>query len=144
MMRGLVDDLVRRFARAAGKYRALEETPIKLASGISVFGSEMHMAAAIGEGAAQTAMDLASLFGVSKGAVSQAVTKMESKGWVKREYAPGNDKTKLLSLTSSGRTPVRLHERLHGANRPMFEARDRGIPQGRRDAHRRVGRKNQE
>ena len=117
----LVDDIVLRFARAAGKYRSLEEKPIALADGTRVFGSEMHMAVAVGEGLATTATALAHLCGVTKGAVSQTVKKLEAKGILRREAAQGDEKTLLLALTDKGRELYRLHERLHGANRPMFD-----------------------
>jgi DNA-binding MarR family transcriptional regulator len=121
MKADLVEDIVLRFARVAGKYRSLEDRPLTLPDGTRVFGSEMHMAVAVGEGRAATATELARLYGVTKGAVSQAVKRLEAKGILRRETAEGDEKTRVLSLTAKGRELQRLHERLHGASRPLFD-----------------------
>jgi len=144
MKEELADEVVARFLRVAGKYQGLEKRPLVMAGGKTVHASELHMAVAIGEGRARTATELAALFGVTKGAVSQAVKKLEAKGLLARAYGDGNEKTRLLSLTEEGRGLPALHERLHGKNMPLFgsikkrytTARMRGILEFLLDAER--------
>jgi DNA-binding MarR family transcriptional regulator len=121
MKADLAEELIARFARAAHKYHALEQTPLETKNGVVVFGAEMHLAAAVGEGEAPTATELARRFGITKGAVSQAVQKLEAKGFVERRSRSGNNKTKYLYLTIAGRGLVRLRERLHGMSSSLFE-----------------------
>lgn len=122
MKNDLSDAVVRKFCSVAGKYQSLQETPLVLGDGTSVYGSELHLAVAIGTGSATTATGLSAIFGVTKGAISQSLKKLEGKGLIRREFQDGNGKTRFLSLTTRGRELLVLHERLHGKNRPLFEA----------------------
>jgi DNA-binding MarR family transcriptional regulator len=118
-------ELADRFTRVAGKYASLDKIPLRLANGKAVYASEMHMAIAIGEGRASTATDLASIFGVTKGAVSQAVKRLEAKGLIERKRGEGDAKTRLLSLTAEGMELPALHASAHGKNAKLFEGLER-------------------
>jgi DNA-binding MarR family transcriptional regulator len=117
----LARELASGFSRVARKHQSLERKPLALPNGKTVYASEMHMAVAIGEGHASTGTELAALFGITKGAVSQELKKLEAKGLIQRTYMEGDGKTRVLSLTAEGEGIPALHERLHGRNVPIFE-----------------------
>jgi len=109
------------FVRAAEMYRLIEETPILMGDGTTVYGSEMHMAVAIGDGRAGTATELCELFGVTRGAVSQAVNRLEEKGILRRAASKEDAKKLLIGLTAKGRRLRALHAELHGRNSGAVE-----------------------
>ena len=51
--------------------------------------------------------------GVTKGAVSQTITKLTRKGLVRKTYAPGNAKEVILELTDLGLVGFQNHEKFH-------------------------------
>ncbi len=110
------------FVRAAEKFNQVQATPVRMRDGTTVYGAEMHMAVAIGEGRARTATELGTLFNVTRGAVSQAVNRLEAKGIILRASEPGDAKKLVITLTAKGRKLAALHERLHGVNAEDVEA----------------------
>jgi DNA-binding MarR family transcriptional regulator len=110
----MIDDVASRLGRTARKYCALERLPIELPSGATVFGAEMHVAAAIGEGKASTVSELAQILEITKGAASQMVSKLEAKGFLRRETTGADGKTRRLALTPEGRGLIAIHARMHG------------------------------
>jgi DNA-binding MarR family transcriptional regulator len=113
---GHIERIAYLFVHAAEKYRRIEETPIRMDDGTTVYGSEMHLAVAIGDGRARTATDLCELFGVTRGAVSQAVNRLEEKGILRRKPSTEDAKKLLIELTAKGRRLNALHAKLHGDN----------------------------
>jgi DNA-binding MarR family transcriptional regulator len=122
MSTGRIERIAYLFAQAAGKFNRIQETPVSLEDGTTVYGSEMHMAVAVGEGRARTATELGELFSVTRGAVSQAVKRLEAKGILKRRPAPEDAKRLIIELTDKGRELEALHARLHGVNEAEVEA----------------------
>lgn len=110
------------FAQAAEKFRRIQDTPVLLKDGTAVYGSEMHMAVAVGEGRARTATELGELFCVTRGAVSQAVNRLEAKGILRRKSSQEDAKKLILELTKKGRELEALHARLHGVDKAEVEA----------------------
>ncbi len=78
-----------------------------------LFEAEIHLIVAIQENPGFHVAALAQKFGVTKGAVSQLVQKLEKKGMVTKQNDPDNQSKVLLSLTSKGQTAYATHARFH-------------------------------
>ncbi len=90
------------FIRAVRKYNALERIPVKSDTRHHLYHSERHMLDTIGDNPAMNVTDFARALGVTKGAVSQVVRKLEDKGVVKRYKSGTNEKEIFLELTDAG------------------------------------------
>jgi DNA-binding MarR family transcriptional regulator len=82
-------------------------------TGIHLFRKEIHTIQAVGRYPKINITTLARYMGVTKGAVSQTVTKLIKKGMIKKQYAEGSKKEVVLELTGLGRTGFRNHEKFH-------------------------------
>ncbi len=94
-------------------YMELERKPRHFHSGIEMTSGEMHLLETIGDqpGAGVTA--LAGWFGISKGAVSQTLKRLDKKGMIVRETDPGNLSRVRLSLSEPGRAVYLEHKEWH-------------------------------
>ncbi|HMK45259.1 MAG TPA: MarR family transcriptional regulator [Methanocella sp.] len=75
--------------------------------------AEIHLLQAIGMNEGMNITDMASYTGVTKGAVSQMVSKLTTKDLVVKYYSPDNEKEVLLKLTPTGRTAKDGHDQHH-------------------------------
>jgi DNA-binding MarR family transcriptional regulator len=73
------------------KYNALEKAPVKLKKGHTLYHSERHMIDNIGANPEMNITEFAESLGVTKGAISQVVSKLEKKGMVKRRRRKGSN-----------------------------------------------------
>ena len=76
-----------------------------------MYGSEIHTVQAIGKSAGINVTQLAERMGVTKGAVSQMVSRLVEKGMVQKARAQDNAKEVCLNLTELGRVGFHNHER---------------------------------
>ncbi len=97
------------FIQAARRYTALEKIPRKSGSRHDLYHSERHMLDRIGDHPGINVTEFARATGVTKGAVSQVVKKLETKGLVRRFKSAANDKEVLLELTRAGRDAYLQH-----------------------------------
>jgi DNA-binding MarR family transcriptional regulator len=95
------------------KYNALEKVPVKLMKGHTLYHSERHMIDNIGENPEMNITEFAQSLGVTKGAVSQVVSKLETKGMVRRRRKSDNEKEVILSLTREGADLYRMHKKVN-------------------------------
>ena len=72
---------------------------------------------------------LAELLGVTKGAVSQIVKKLEDKGMITKEADPDNLSRLVLGLTPKGETAYIGHERIHRRFDSLVNGSLEGVPQ---------------
>lgn len=103
------------FIRAVRKYNALEKIPVKLRSDHSLYHSERHMLDMIGDHPGMNITDFARALGVTKGAISQVVKKLEVKGVIMRYKSATNGKEVILELTASGRGIYLEHQKTNEA-----------------------------
>lgn len=75
--------------------------------------AEIHLLQAIGENPGKKITDLAAHVGVTKGAVSQLVKKLEARNLVVKYSAAGNEKEVLLRLSGAGELAKQGHDRHH-------------------------------
>lgn len=99
------------FTRMFMKYDVLEKSPVDIGSGDRFNGAQIHMIEAIGKGHGKTVTALSGYFMVTKGAVSQIVTRLHKMGYVTKTKRKGNDKEIILELTGKGRVAFDMHEK---------------------------------
>ena len=99
------------FIGVVRKYNALEKIPVKVSSRHDLYHSERHMLDKIGDHPAMNVSDFAKALGVTKGAVSQVVKKLEGKGVVRRYKCGTNEKEVFLELTQTGREIYLEHKK---------------------------------
>lgn len=89
----------------------MQQAPREYGTGIPLYGSEIHTIQAIGKSIGMNVTQLAEKMGVTKGAVSQMVSKLVEKGMVRKARAQDNAKEVVLHLTELGWIGFRNHER---------------------------------
>jgi DNA-binding MarR family transcriptional regulator len=78
-----------------------------------LFEAEIHMIKSIKENEGIHVTGLAELLGVTKGAVSQIIMKLQKKDMIVKDTDPRNLSRLILRLTSKGETAYINHEKLH-------------------------------
>ena len=91
------------FLRVVNKYNGLEKVPVKHSPGLDLYHSERHMLDRIGANPPMNLTELARASGVTKGAISQIVKKLETKGVIRRYKKAANDKEVFIELTETGK-----------------------------------------
>lgn len=99
------------FIKAARQYHALEKLPSRTKGKHGLFHSERHMLDLVGDHPDINITEFARAAGITKGAVSQVVKKLETKGFVRRYKRNSNDKEVLIELTKTGREAYEQHRR---------------------------------
>lgn len=107
----LLKELLRVLDRVVTKLSAMQQTPREYGTGVPLYSTEIHTIQAIGESAGITVTRLAEKRGVTKGAVSQTLSKLVEKGLVRKTRARDNAKEVVLELTELGWIGFRNHAR---------------------------------
>ncbi len=116
------EEIMGLFIRMVNKYNALEKIPVKYGSNKDLFHSERHMLDQIGDNPDMNVTEFAASIGVTKGAISQVVKKLENKGVVRRFKKSGNDKVVLIKLTKSGEDIYEKHKKINEQTiLPLYE-----------------------
>ena len=92
---------------------AREKRPIILPDGEKIYRFEIHMIDLIGKNEGITVNELAKLLNVTKGAVSQVITKLEKSNIVNKIKAINNRKNVNLFLTTKGKAIFEEHKQFH-------------------------------
>jgi len=103
------------FTRILMKYDALEKEPLDMGNGEKLSAVNIHTIEAIGKEYGKTVTALSEYFMITKGAVSQVITKLHKDGYVSKAKKKGNDKEVILELTKKGWKAFELHEKLNEA-----------------------------
>src|SRR5271169_3734262 len=115
-------DIMELFIQAVHKYNALEKVPVKAGSKHDLYHSERHLLDKIGDSPGMNVTEFARAVGITKGAVSQVVTKLEKKGFVRRYKRSSNDKEVFLELTRAGREIYIKHKKTNEKTlKPLIE-----------------------
>ena len=101
------------FARLLTKAALIEQEPVDTGDGVLLYTSEIHLIDMAGRFPEESMSALASLLGITKGAVSQTVKKLEKKGYLERSNREGNKKNVLIRLTDSGIQAFNWHRAYH-------------------------------
>lgn len=87
-----------------------------------LFEAEIHMIKSIKENEGIHVTGLSNLLGVTKGAVSQIIMKLERKGMIVKDTDPRNLSRLILRLTPKGETAYKGHKKLHQEFDGLFYA----------------------
>lgn len=110
----MVNDFIILFTRIANKLNDLEKMPLDFGTGETLYPAEIHTIDAIGD-RCETVTEISGRFGITKGAVSQVIAKLNKRGYVKKVRSTANGKEIILSLTGKGQKAYRSHQDLHQA-----------------------------
>jgi len=101
------------FIRLVHGYNAMEKLPVRHAKDFDLFHSERHMLDKAGENPGINVTEFARVVGVTKGAVSQVIKKLENKGLVRRYKKGNNDKEVFIDLTEKGEQVCEERKRIN-------------------------------
>ena len=109
----MLSDIAFQLMRMSKRMVELHSQPKDFGCGVLLFPAEVHTLSAVCENPRSNITELAELLGVTKGAVSQMISKMEKKGLIIKEFAPGSEKQRMLKLTEKGKLAYNGHEEYH-------------------------------
>jgi DNA-binding MarR family transcriptional regulator len=104
------EEIITLFIKLSNKYQALEKIPVDYGIGKNLYHSERHMLDTIGNNLGMNISELAHDQGVTKGAVSQIVKKLEGKQVIQRYKQIENDKEVFIELTELGEEIFSKHQ----------------------------------
>ena len=99
--------------RIINRYNEAEKKPRHYGTDDLLFPSEVHMVSLIGNNEGCGVSELARIAGVTKGAISQIVKKLETRGLIVKSEERGNSSKVLVNLTNKGRVVYYAHEMHH-------------------------------
>lgn len=103
-----------KFENLVRLYLELEKKPRRYGTDEYLTGSEIHLIETIGDnGEAFSVSDLARYSNVTKGAISQALKKLEKKGITAKNEDPENSSRSIVVLTSKGKAAYFSHKHWH-------------------------------
>lgn len=108
-----VAELMMYFYRVVNKVNELEKMPYDFGVGEKLYPSEIHTIQAIGHNSGINVTSLAQKLGITKGGVSQMISKLKKRGFINKVRSMDNDKEVLLILTGKGQKAFNGHEKFH-------------------------------
>ncbi|WP_319522440.1 MarR family transcriptional regulator [uncultured Desulfosarcina sp.] len=105
--------LSRMLLRVFNKFAQNEKKPRRFGVDELLHPSEIHMVMLIGDNPGGHGAELARIAGVTRGAVSQIIAKLEKKGIVEKIDDPENGLKKVPILTNKGKVAYYAHEQYH-------------------------------
>jgi len=115
-----IQELIDQFLRILHLYSLITRKPKDYGTGDMLYFTEVHTLAMIGRQGEVNITRLAELMGVTKGAISQTISKLTAKGLILRKQNK-NKKEVFLNLTDKGLTVYRAQESFR---RELFEFAD--------------------
>jgi DNA-binding MarR family transcriptional regulator len=104
---------IEKFMTMTEKISNSGKKPRNYGTDIDIYRSEIHIIKLIGDYANLHVSEIARKFGVTKGAVSQSLKKLERKGLVEKYLDETNNTRLLVRLTEKGKTAYLNHEEHH-------------------------------
>lgn len=101
------------FARLFSKAALIEKEPVDVGYGDLLHTSEIHLLDMAGRYPQENMSGIALRLGVTRGAVSQTVKKLEQKGYVQRLGEEGDNKNLTIRLTNRGARAFEWHLNYH-------------------------------
>ncbi|WP_279626318.1 MarR family winged helix-turn-helix transcriptional regulator [Desulfofustis glycolicus] len=101
------------FLRIVSKFIGIDKKNRNYGTDHPLYLAEIHMIKSIKENEGIHVTGLADMLGVTKGAVSQIIKKLERKGMVVKDTDPRNLSRLVLKLTLKGKTAYMYHEKMH-------------------------------
>jgi len=119
----IIKSTIKKFASVALKYSSSEDLPISVDETTVVSTKEAHVIQTIGDNENIGVTALGDFFGISKSAASQMVSKLDSKGFIKKKRSEDNNKEVNLVLTELGRKAYKAHEETHRSDSDYLVAK---------------------
>ncbi len=101
--------------------RQLDKAPKKFGTGEPVTHSEIHLIEIIGDNEGLSVTDISRHIGITKGAVSQSLKRLETKNYTTKKTDPENLSRSIVMLTSKGNTAYWAHKHWHETMDGGFE-----------------------
>jgi DNA-binding MarR family transcriptional regulator len=116
--------LIAKFSRVSKLWQQTEFKARKFGTEDELSGSEIHLIEAVGMNEGLSVTDLARRLGITKGAVSQTLKRLEAKELVAKETDPANTSRITVSLSTKGKVAyyshLQWHEAMDGGFRDYF------------------------
>ncbi len=104
------------------KYSRISKMPMDFGVNEPLFPSEIHLISAVAKQGTVNITELAATFGTTKGASSQMVAKLVSKGFLEKRPDPAKRSRTLVHLTEKGRAAHNNHMKFHRHHdKPFFD-----------------------
>lgn len=107
--------------RLFNAYTVLQRSPHEYYPGIELYPSEIHAIECVATEGPLNFTELSKMLGVTRGAVSKCVVKLEKTGLVRRYKYVSNQKEVYLHLTDLGEQAYKGHVRYHEAMNRTLE-----------------------
>ena len=117
-MAGLSWGLHGELVRVANKLRVINKNSFDYGTGESINTFDIHIIDAIGRGYGRNVTDLADWFYVTKGAISQVVSRLNQGGYINKDRNPVYCREVVLSLTAKGEIALSGYEKV---SRKIYE-----------------------
>ncbi len=101
------------FLRIVNKFNELGRRPTAYDGHTPLTAREIHLVELIGKYPGSNVTKLAERQGVTKGAVSQTLSRLAGKNVVRKEHSPGNTRDVVPTLTPCGEQVFQAHEDFH-------------------------------
>ena len=108
-----IDQLCECFLQTVHQFGQLEKEMHTYGTGQKLHLSETHTIVDVGNHDNINVTGLAKLQGISKSAVSQMVSRLVKKGFIRKEPSPKTENEVVLSLTEAGKKVWQWHEKQH-------------------------------
>jgi DNA-binding MarR family transcriptional regulator len=116
--------LVGKFGRVARLWERLDKRPREFGIGEDLSGAEIHLIEVVGQDEGLSVTALAGRLGITKGAVSQTLKKLDRKEIIVKEIDPSNTSRVTVHLSTKGRVAffahLHWHETMDGGFREYF------------------------
>ena len=106
-------DLFEQVFDISGKLSEIDRTPQHFGVDVPITRAEMHLVANIARHDGPSVTELAQEKGVTKGAISQLLAKLEAKGLIEKQVDPANISRLLIRLTPKGVKANEYHDQVH-------------------------------
>ena len=134
MNESTIHHVTERFYKLVKLANQLEKTPRRFGTDESLSGTEIHLVELIGDTDERLSVtDLSRLLGITKGAVSQTLKRIENKGLIFKSDDPENLSRVIVKLTSKGKTAYFSHKHWHETMDGGFKEYFMGLNQNRID-----------
>ena len=114
--------------RTIHKYIQYEKKPQKYCSDLVLTQPEIHTVAIIGDNEGISVTELAKVRGITKGAASQMIYRLEDKNLVEKRISPESDSKLNLYLTKKGMKARDEHRKMHETMKTKFAALMDSVP----------------
>ena len=132
-MKSKFGSLETQILRLINKIIFLEKKSIIQHGDLRFFPSEIHLMNVIASGEDLSALDMANRLGVTKGAVSQTLSRLETKGIIIKEKDPRYKNRLKVNLTETGKEVFAIHQETQAGFQSQYSKYLSSISEKERD-----------